>query len=193
MRKAINAAFGGDLIRGSRRSACRPPRALRFRYPSARGIASSKRRGPTWAWGPTNTLTSECSWPQFGNEKGLTGPTQHVAGSHVVATPQRIRSSRPLAIDFMAHPTRFDRVTFAFGGQRFHAANRGMTFSTNPKKSGMARGAAGRAVDQIRDRFGWDAGAVWLVEGSTSRSTRRSRLLVRPRRSFTSRRTNPMS
>jgi hypothetical protein len=30
----------------------------------------------------------------------------------------------------MAHPTRFERVTFAFGGQRFYAANRGMTLST---------------------------------------------------------------
>src|SRR5712664_1001380 len=33
----------------------------------------------------------------------------------------------------MAHPTRFERVAFAFGGQRFYAANRGMTFSTNRK------------------------------------------------------------
>jgi len=33
----------------------------------------------------------------------------------------------------LAHPTRFERVTFAFGGQRFYAANRGKTFSTNRK------------------------------------------------------------
>src|SRR5882762_10913924 len=33
----------------------------------------------------------------------------------------------------MAHPTRFERVTFAFGGQRFYATNRGITFSTNRK------------------------------------------------------------
>src|SRR5882724_2240997 len=42
------------------------------------------------------------------------------------------------AIDFgqrgkVAHLTRFERVTVAFGGQRFYAANRGMTFSTNRK------------------------------------------------------------
>ena len=38
MRKAINAAFGGDLIRGSGRSAC----SDRVRSASACGMASSE-------------------------------------------------------------------------------------------------------------------------------------------------------
>jgi peptidoglycan/xylan/chitin deacetylase (PgdA/CDA1 family) len=42
----------------------------------------------------------------------------------------------------LAHPTRFDRVTFAFGGQRFYVANRGTTFSTNRKN---------RETNELRD------------------------------------------
>jgi hypothetical protein len=46
MRKAINAAFGGDLIRGSWRSACSRRVRFCFRYASARGMASSEPGGP---------------------------------------------------------------------------------------------------------------------------------------------------
>jgi hypothetical protein len=46
-----------------------------------------------------------------------------IIGGHVVATATASKDSRRQAIDFMAYPTRFERVTFAFGGRRASPRN----------------------------------------------------------------------
>jgi len=47
----------------------------------------------------------------------------------------------------LAHPTRFERVTFAFGGQRFYAANRGTTLSISRKNRVLRARATTDACD----------------------------------------------
>ena len=82
MRKAINAALGGDLIRGSWWG-LQPPRALCFRYASARGGPGVEVSQPDGIVHVRNVARGGCGTGGYfrPNEQTVGCPSESAAGT----------------------------------------------------------------------------------------------------------------
>src|SRR5882724_11895053 len=79
------------------------------------------------------------------------------------------------SLNLLAHPTRFERVTFAFGGQRSHNQSRNRPFDQTQKSSVARPGFEPRRVKKMKLLKG-DSFPIFLVSDGVSQQSCRGHL-----------------